>query len=538
MPEPVNENALQTEQPTISLRDYLAALARRKWLMAAIVVVAVAIAAAVTYTRTPLYTATATLAFDRASSATTQVVGATYYGTTDVQRELATAADLIPGDMIGARAEAVMAENGVDEAPAPVTVAVPEETNILSISATSASPEVAAATANAYAQAFTSWRREQAVTQIQAAAAFVRAKLSKYQTQTDIDADPGTYYSLSSRLQDLEVSEKLATGNYLIVAPASVPTQPSSPNHTRDILVGLGAGVLLAVIAAFLAEQLDVRVRDQDAIVQALRLPVLGRIPAVAKSVVRSGELAVVSDPDGVSAEAFRMLRGNLDFVNVDGNLTTILVTSLTAGEGKTSTVCNLGVTLARGGKRVILVEADLRRPRVHGYFGIKGAPGLTDVLTGRVSLQDAVIKVPIDSAQTPVSAKGGLAILTAGTPPPNPGELILSERLRQLLSSLRERSDIVLVDSPPFLAVGDSGSLAGLVDGVMVVMRIGVVTRSLLKDAQEFLATIPSRKVGIVVTNASAEARGVYRQRYYQRSVEAAALRPVSEGTGQAPTL
>jgi Mrp family chromosome partitioning ATPase len=264
------------------------------------------------------------------------------------------------------------------------------------------------------------------------------------------------------------------------------------------------------------------------------------RLPQVPKGLAGAGGLVTLHEPDGPGAEAFRVLRGNLDFVGVDGEVRSILITSCTQGEGKTSTVCNLAVALATAGKRVVVVDADMRRPRVHAYFDLPNRTGLSTVVAGKVRLGEALQAVVVPSYEAvtdgdelrissdPDTIGKRIYVVTSGPLPPNPGEIVTSQHLQAVLTELIKGSDMVLVDAPPFMVVGDAAPLAARTDGIMLVFKMGHVTKGMLKEARDFLAPLPSRKLGIVVANIPIEAG---RYKYYREHADekaAPAVKPV----------
>jgi capsular exopolysaccharide synthesis family protein len=278
-----------------------------------------------------------------------------------------------------------------------------------------------------------------------------------------------------------------------------------------------------------------VRVHSTDDLSAKLGLPIIGRIPKFSRRDMQSGRLAVVTDPDGVAAEAFRMLRGDLDFVSVDAKVSSMLVTSCTRDEGKTTTLCNLGVTFARAGKRVVIIDADLRRSKVHAYFDLRNTVGLSSVISGRTKLEDVVHAIPVPVADdTAAAAAGRLGVITSGPLPPNPGEIVTSKRLARLIETLTQSFDVVLVDSPPFLAVGDAAALSVDLDGVLMVMKMGYVTKPMVKEAREWLDHVQCRKLGIVVTNYSLDGGAGYGYSYYRNY--SSEVRPRHEQLDQDP--
>ena len=260
-------------------------------------------------------------------------------------------------------------------------------------------------------------------------------------------------------------------------------------------------------------------------------LPLLARVATPSKKLRAENHLVMLDDPTGVQAETFRMLRTNLDFVTLDRDVRTIMVTSAVEQEGKSTTIANLAVALARAGQRVVLVDLDLRRPFLDKFFGLTG-PGITQVALGHASLDEALARVAVaDPDPRPArrtrqlnlnaggnghgngngnglskSVKGVLEVLPAGPIPPDPGEFVGRPALSEILAHLRERADIVLIDSPPVLHVGDAMTLSTKVDGIMLVTRMKVVRRHTLSELARQLATVPSPVLGFVVTGAGEE--------------------------------
>lgn len=513
-------------QPQSTLRDYLAVLRRRKWLLIASVIALTAAAGAYSYSRTPLYRSTVSLAYERQSDPTGSI--GQYYSYVDVEREMKTAAKIIQGPGMGDKAAALLGAGSSPDIPGSVSAESMADTNLLVIRAVADSPTKAKTIADAYARVFVDWRIAVVRKQLSDAAAVLEQRLKEFSTPESRALDPGTYYSLAGQLSALDTAKALTNGNYRVVEVASAPTAPFSPDHVFDLAVGLLAGLVVGLGLVLLAEQLDVRVRAETDFGDALELSVLGRLPQIPRNVIKGGELVALDDPESPSAEAFRMLRGNLDFVAVDADVRSILVTSCTPAEGKTSTVCNLAVTLTRANKRVVVVEADLRRPKIHSYFNVDSEVGLSSVIAGRLSLEQALraVRIPkpgVDAGGNGTGETGllqgeaDLWVLTSGPIPPNPGEIVTSERMSAIIAALRDRADVVLIDSPPFLAVGDAAALAPKVDGLLLVLKQGVVTKAMLSDTVDFLRPLPCRKLGLVLTDAHFDGAS-HRYRYYRQ--------------------
>lgn len=278
-----------------------------------------------------------------------------------------------------------------------------------------------------------------------------------------------------------------------VVRPATLPTNPVSPRPVVNLALGVLAGLALGVGIAVLRETLDTSVKSSEDLQKLTGSSALGVIAYDGQA--QKNPLVSQVDSRTGRGEAFRTLRTNLRFVDVDNPPRTVVVTSSIAGEGKSTTACNLALTLASAGVRVILVEGDLRRPRVADYMGLEGAVGLTDVLIGRTSLE-AVLQ-PWGSST--------LSVLTSGGLPPNPSELLSSTQMNELLAAMRARADIVLIDAPPLLPVTDAAVLSRECDGALVVVRQGKTTREQVTRALEALRSVDARVLGTVLNMAPA---------------------------------
>lgn len=288
------------------------------------------------------------------------------------------------------------------------------------------------------------------------------------------------------------------TSNVKVTAmeDALVPATPSSPDRVRHLLYGLGAGLVLGLIVALLRRLLDVNVRTTMDAQVAGGAGLLGAIPLdPSMKAERTAPMAPLSPR---ASEAVRQLRTNLRFAAVDDPPRTIAFTSSNPGEGKSTVIGNLALTVAAAGQPVILIDADLRRPRQAMQFGADGRVGLSEVLNGDVALQDVLIPVGDD----------GLLLLPAGRTPPNPSEQLGSERMRDLLTALAE-THMVLVDAPPVLPVTDSTLLAAAVDGTVLVVRHGKTRKEHLEVARDMLAGVNARVLGVVLNGTPASGVG-----------------------------
>jgi capsular exopolysaccharide synthesis family protein len=276
----------------------------------------------------------------------------------------------------------------------------------------------------------------------------------------------------------------------------------------RDTLIGIIIGLLLGTALALLFDHFDDAVYSKE---EASRLardaPVLGVVPKFKSWKHRSDTvLATMDSHDSSVAEAYRSLRTSLRFAGHDGTMKTILVTSPSPGEGKTSTIANLGVVLAQADQRVAVVSGDLRRPRLGQFYELSESPGFTSVILGQCSLEGALQRV---------DGVDNLFFLGSGEVPPNPTELLASTAAQEIFSKLRKSFDIVLLDSPPVLPVTDAVILARETDATLLVIAAGETKRSQVEEAAEMLAQVTTTRVGVILNEVEVGGRYGYRDRY-----------------------
>jgi capsular exopolysaccharide synthesis family protein len=299
-----------------------------------------------------------------------------------------------------------------------------------------------------------------------------------------------------------------------VTQQANIPKKPVSPQRLLDLVAGVFGGLLLGAGIVALREALDTTVKTSDGLGELTSLPVLGSIPYDRSSARQ--RIAMEAASTSVRAEAFRKLRANLQFAQVDDRPRVIVVTSSVPGEGKTTTAVNLALSLADAGLRTCLVDADLRRPSVAGTFGLVQDAGLTTVLIGQARAEDVVQQ-----------AAGRLTVLTSGAVPPNPTELLASERMGEVLRELADVYDVVIVDSAPLLPVADTIGLAPLADGVLFVVRASKTGRDQIRSAAESLSRTGVRVLGTVFSMASSFKGKGYGYGYGYGAVEVPVPRP-----------
>lgn len=522
------------EPEGLTLRDYLSILWRRKWIILAVVVVATASAYFFAARQPKVYEASADLIYEKQVDLSNPLTGQGYSDPNERTSQLQSVGNIIASPDMRQRAQTQLSVEGESGAgftvsSAPLTDSTSSSTSyassVVRITATSGNPKLSAAAANAYAVAFVDYRREIVKTQIQRGIDAINNRMNTYPDGARSSTD---YLVLQQRLRDLQLSRDTATGNFRVLVPATVPAAPIAPKPMRSAILGFGVGLFAAIGLAFLLEQFDTRLRRTEDVALVLRQPLLGRIPRISHKLRLEGGVVSLKHPGGSVAEAFRMVRTNLDFMNVEGSIRSLLITSCVQGEGKSVAASNLAVTMAMAGKKVMLIDCDLRRPRQHQYFGVPNDAGVSTVVTGQHKLSEAL--VPIEVAQaaaggTPDSmpafnawaegadARSRMYVLPSGPIPPNPGEIVASARLGAIIDQLTREADIVIVDTPAMLPVGDTSAIAPRVDGLVFLVDMGVVKRPQLSVAADQLARLPVRMLGTVVRVA--HSGGHYSYRY-----------------------
>lgn len=507
----------------MELRSYLTLLRRWLWLILLCMVLAGGLAYLTSNRQTPIYAATATVLLDtsRPTSATPSIADITLN-----ERLAETYAVLLSQQ---STIQPVIAQ--LNELPDIVSVAVSPQrnTSIMYITVESEDPVAAAYIANhlsdqlnsdqrarqglKYAASKESYAQELATAEADANA--TRAQL----VALDSETDKTEYSAISTRLAAQErLIEQLRTQIFTIrlaedqganivslLEEAQVPLAPVSPRPLYNAFYGALLGAVAGLAAAFFIEYLDDTVKaaqDLPALLGTSLLALIGRMESKSKRSVVNTE-----DSRSPLAEAYRMLRTNIRFAMVDDTIRTLLITSPSPSEGKSTTAANLATVMAQAGHRTILIDADLRRPVQHQIFGLTNRDGLTTALIER----EKPIEDYLKSTNVP-----DLLVLTSGPMPPNPSELLGSQRMQDLLLHLQSYAEYVIIDTPPVLAVTDSALLAGSVRGVLLVLRAGVTRLEAARRAIAQLTSVQARMVGTVLNGVKADGDGYYYYHYY----------------------
>jgi len=439
--------AERREADRVEFRDYVRVL-RKGWVYIVVfTLVGIAAAAAFTIVQTPVYQATAKVFVSVQSTGT---VSDLTQGGSFAQGQVKSYADVATSSLV---LQPVINElkltTTVGELATRVSATSPQGTVVMDISVSDTAPDSAAAIANAVASTF-----EDTVS-----------------TLVPLAAD-GT-----------------APVKITILQQAVAPSFPSSPNVALNIIFGGLVGLIAGIAAAVLREVLDTRVRNEHDVHSIVNSPVLGGIQF--DPMTPEHPLVVRDDPRGPRAEAFRTLRTNLQFVAIGEGHRSFVLTSSVPGEGKSTTSANLAIAMALSGQQVLIVDADLRKPRVAEYLGLEGAAGLTDVLVGRAQPGEVIQRW----------GETNLYVLPAGKIPPNPSELLGSTKMESLVASLEKSFDVVIFDAPPLLPVTDAAILATRTSGALLMVAAGRVHKNQVRGALSALSNVSAHVAGIVIT-------------------------------------
>ncbi len=522
-------DAEEERYETPELRDYLRVLGERWWVVVLSVVVVVLITLLVSLMATPQYKAVASLVYQR-NTLDRALFGAQVFENVNQARDVETGAALVKLDSVAAGVKEQTGSTLSDQELLDMVNVKPEgSTDVVHIEAVSPDPIEAAAVANAFAEQFISFRQTNDRATVAAARELVKEQLDSLSSE-DAASDYGLM--LKEKYETLRILESMQNGGFILVQRAAPPPEPFSPQPVRNGILALVVGLVLGIGLAFLLDYLDKRIKDEKTLEREFGLPVLASVPAVGGKWVANGRGPRSNEPVGfkgdsaVLLESFRTLRSSLQYFDVDSSLRTILITSGVPQEGKTITTVNLAFSLALSGKRVIVLEADLRRPMVHRYLGIENAMGLSSVLAGARSITEALQLVRMDDFAyheqladedelDAVSMRRNLYCLPSGPLPPNPAELLGSTKMAQLIDHLEEMADYLLIDTPPLLPVSDALTLAKHVDAVILAARLNSTTKEDAQEVRDLLGRTGVRVIGVVAGGVK-KSRGYYRKRGY----------------------
>ncbi|HYM54651.1 MAG TPA: polysaccharide biosynthesis tyrosine autokinase, partial [Solirubrobacteraceae bacterium] len=482
--------------PTVSPFELLAVLWRRRLVVALVVLISVIASVGLSLRSPKQYSSSAQLLF-RDPGFAQALYGNNLFstGAEEPQRTTQTSIDVVTSLNVAEVAAGLLKTR---DSPSSLIRSISVEPNanadIATVQATRSDPREAAAVANAFADGYVAYRRESDRAKVAQAEELVNQSI---QTSTS----SAQQAKLEESLRQLGVLRALQTGNAEVIERAQPNGAAVSPKPKRDGMLGLVVGLLVGCALALLVDFLDRRLKVLEDFERACPdYPVIASVPHMHASVAGALQLT------GPTGESYRMLREGLRFLDPDGHARCFVVTSADEGEGKSTVAVNLAHSVAAVGRRVILVEADMHRPRVTRLLGVeRSALGLSDLLVSDAGAEEFLVSVE----QAP-----GLMVLPSGTHPPNAADLLSAGRMEEVLLRLRESADVVIVDSPPLLPVADTRVLLRLpeLDGVVLVGRAGVSRRDRMRAAVRVLSQSGRRVFGLVVTDV----KGAMDSSYY----------------------
>jgi len=329
----------------------------------------------------------------------------------------------------------------------------------------------------------------------------------------DAENNSKMYSMVTQRHKEIDLTGASPANNVRVLDRATQPSSPVSPIMALNLPVGVMFGLVFGLLLAFAIDSLDNTIKSPEAAEELIGAPLLGIIPMLSQARQHSAadaparDLVVVKDPTSLAAEACRSIRTNMLFISAQQDFSVFSVTSPAPKDGKTTVAIALAVTMAQAGGRILLIDTDMRRPRVHKSFGLKSDVGISSVVAGDVQLQAAICKSEVPN----------LDVLPCGPMPPNPAELLHTERFREILAQCRGSYDRVILDSPPIGPVTDPAVIGGATDGVVLVLRAGHTTRVATKFARRQLADAGARILGLVINQTDRKGSGYgYRYDYY----------------------
>lgn len=463
-------------------------IARRNWLLLLVCFLVVPAAAlAYSLAQTPEYTASASLLFTEKDASQR-----------DPERAAATNLALVSLDQVAVRTAQKLGDE-IDVAGSAlsekVSVSAAGESDLVKVEATDPDPDLAATIANEFARQFIAFRRDANRAKVQRALGLIEARLDEL-PQDQLDSPEAGV--LEDQQRDLAVRATLQTGEAQLVQPAVAPDSPSSPKTTRNVALGILLGLVLGISLALLRDQFDRRLKTVQEAEDLFRLSTLATIPE-SRQIGRDEGIGPA--PAGETGEAFRMLRANLQYFGIDRELKSVLITSPASEDGKTMVAWNLAVMEAAAGKRILFLEADLRRPTLGEHLPLPSDMGLGLVLSGGLEAETAIERVH------------GVDVLAAGPLPPNPADLLDSENMERLLEWAEGEYDRVVVDTPPAVVVADALPLIKKVDRMLVVVRLGRTARDAAERLRAQLANVEAPVLGLVINGAASQPdQGYYR--------------------------
>ena len=495
--------------------DYLAVVRRYKWLILVTALVVPFAAYLWSSQQTKVYRATSDVLLNRQDLGSTLTGIPTQSTVTDPVRYARTQARLARVPTVTQAAIAKSGVRGIDESEFAENsdVGANPDTDILTFGVNHRDANIAARLATSYAEAFVAYKLTTETASLQAARREIQGRLAELRDAGATDTD--TYRQLAQQEQSIRTLE-------LLQLPASVVKSATgagqiAPTPRRNAILGVLLGLVLGLGGAFLLNALDRRIRDAGEVERELGIPLLAKLPTPR---ARGGVQTILDRPPDEMAEAVSQLRTSFDFANTDLRAKVVMVTSAGPREGKSTTTTNLAIALARTGRHVVLVDLDLRRPSLTRILHLPDGPGFTDIATRNTDLLDALqpvgvtpLRARLASVNAADAGTGRLEVVSAGRTRVEPGEFVETGGFAEALQKLRTYAEIVLVDTAPILATSDAMALTAKVDAILLISRLGTLTRPTLRELVRVLGRSPAPVLGFVATGAELDESYSYYQ-------------------------
>lgn len=498
-----------------TFNDYIAVIRRYKWLILATALIVPFGAYFWSSQQTKVYRATSDVLLNRQDLGSTLTGIQTQSTVTDpvryarTQARLASVPDVTQAAITRSGVSGITSSEFADNSD----VSANEDTDILIFGVNNRDGDIATSLATAYAQAFVAYKLKTETATLQGARREIQSRLTELRRAGATDTD--AYRQLAQQAQSIRTLELLQVPAS-VVRPATGAGQVA-PTPRKNAVLGVLLGLVLGLGGAFLLNALDRRIRDASEVERELGIPLLAKLPTPH---TRGGVQTILDRPPDEITEAVSQLRTSFDFANTDLRAKVVMVTSAGPREGKSTTATNLAIALARTGRHVVLVDLDLRRPSLTRILHLPDGPGLTDIATRNTELLDALQPVgvtPLRARLTSVppseSGLGRLEVVTAGQTRVEPGEFVETGGFAEALQKLRAYAEIVLVDTAPILATSDAMALTAKVDAILLVSRLGTLTRPTLRELVRVLGRSPAPVLGFVATGAELDESYSYYQ-------------------------
>jgi polysaccharide biosynthesis transport protein len=502
------------DETEVDLRQYLSILWKGKWIIILCTVLALAVGLVLVFTLQPVYQATAKVLIveKNISSEVFDQYIPEYSGSREINFQ--TQMEIISSRQFR---EEVIKRLSLDMKPGQledkINISRVTGANVVDISVQDSDPQLAADISNMLSAIYIEWVSEnyqqdirELLEEIDSKAADAKQELDKVSAQIsglegsgkdipeslrkELEMNSSMYVMLSEKYENLRINEAVGDSFARVIESAVVPQDPVKPNKKLYLAASLLIGLLLGSGIILLREFMDNTIKTSSDAKRYYGLSVVSQIAYEKSYDTRKRELIILKDPASQTSESIRELRTNLKYFDIEGNKKIIGVSSAQLEEGKSFISANLAVTLAHSGIKTILVNADLRKPMIHKYFNISNTSGITSILTGYSKLADEIKSTEVKN----------LHFLASGPIPPNPAELLETDLLGKILESLAEKYEYVIVDTPPIVPVTDLIVLAGKIDSIMIVARVGKVTKATAVQAMEKTRVIKDKLMGIVL--------------------------------------